>query len=118
MKIRFFIALFIAVGSFSLTLRGSDDARIILRGDANNDSTVNDSDAIYISNWLFQSGPEPPCMNQADADNDGEVDNSDIVYLMNWLHQGGPAPPSPGPYATECSDDDSPYPGCDVDLCE
>jgi hypothetical protein len=95
-----------------------DDPRIILRrGDANNDQTVNLTDPTYINNYLYQGGPAPPCMNQADANNDGRVDLSDSIFLLNWLYQGGPPPPYPGPYNTQCTLDDEPYPGCNVDPC-
>jgi len=94
-----------------------DDWTILMRGDANNDDVVDLSDAVYIGSFLFSSGPEPPCLNQADANNDGDVDVSDQVYLLQWFYQGGPAPPSPGPYNTECTDDDEPYPGCEQDPC-
>ncbi len=50
-----------------------DDSTIYFRGDANLDGSVNASDPIYISNWLFNGGPTPGCLNQADANNDGSV---------------------------------------------
>jgi hypothetical protein len=94
------------------------DPRIILRrGDANNDQTVNISDANYITNYLFNGGPEPLCMNQADANNDGRVDVSDPTFLLNYLFKGGDEPPAPGPDNTDCAQDDDPYPGCDIDPC-
>jgi hypothetical protein len=94
-----------------------DDERIIGRGDANSDDSVNLSDVTTITNYLYQGGPAPPCMNQADANNDGQVNISDAVYLLNWLYYGGSAPPSPGPYNTICTADDSPYPGCQTSTC-
>lgn len=93
------------------------DPRILRRGDANNDQTVDISDAICISNWLFNGGAEPGCLNQADANNDGKVDVSDSVYVNEWLFNGGPQPPAPGPYNTECAEEDEPYPGCALDPC-
>ena len=89
-----------------------DEQIIMRRGDANNDGTVDVSDAVYINSYLFQGGPTPPCMNQADANDSGAVDLSDSVFLYQWLYNGGPAPPSPGPYNTQCTIDESPYPGC------
>ena len=95
-----------------------DDWVLFRRGDADNNGTVNVSDPIYISEWLFNGGPEPGCLNQADANNDNAINNTDVIYLINWLFSDGPAPPAPGPFATECSYDDSQYPlGCVVDPC-
>ena len=89
-----------------------DDSRIMGRGDVNNDQVVNMSDAIMLNNFLFNGGPEPPCLNQADANDDGKVNVSDSSYIMNWLFKGGPAPPAPGPYNHICTFDQPPYPGC------
>ncbi len=95
-----------------------DDFILFRRGDSNNDGSVNGADPSHISNWLFNGGPEPGCLNQADANNDDAINLTDVVYLLNFLFSGGPPPPAPGPYATECSYDDSPYPfGCLVDPC-
>jgi hypothetical protein len=94
-----------------------DDERILGRGDANSDGTVDGADGATITSFLYLGGPAPPCMNQADTNNDGQVDGSDAVYLYNWLYMGGPAPPAPGPFNTTCAADDSPYPGCETDPC-
>ena len=94
-----------------------EDERILHRGDANNDGTVNVSDASFINNYLFYGGPPPPCMNQADANNDGQVNVSDSSFILNWLFNGGPAPPAPGPFNTKCAADDTPYPGCQTNPC-
>lgn len=93
------------------------DERIFRRGDANNDSYVNASDASYINAFLFLGGPEPGCLNQADANNDGEVNVSDSVYILDWLYQGGEEPPYPGPDGNECVADDDRHPGCETDPC-
>lgn len=90
---------------------------IFRRGDANLDGIVDSSDPIYLSKYLFESGPEPGCLNQADVNDDGSVNISDVSYLTNFLYQGGAAPPAPGPYATECSIDGEPRPGCEEDPC-
>ena len=93
------------------------DGDIIGRGDANDDGAVNVSDPSAISDWLFNGGNEPPCLNQADANNDGAVDVSDVSFLSTYLFLGGPQPPSPGPNATTCSVDDLPRPGCVSSSC-
>lgn len=94
-----------------------DDDDILRRGDANSDSLVDVSDVSFISDYLFQGGPEPPCMNQADVNGDGAVNVSDCSYLTNYLFQGGPAPPAPGPDNTQCTDT-SPYISCSYLICD
>ena len=69
-----------------------------MRGDANSDNAVNTSDAIFISNFLYQGGPAPSCMYAADANDDGEVTGADATYIVQWYSNGGPPPPSPGPF--------------------
>lgn len=68
------------------------------RGDANNDGVVNGADAPFITNWLFSSGPAPPCLEAADANDDTSLNVADASYIMNWFFGGGPAPPAPGPF--------------------
>lgn len=96
------------------TAAGPDFGDLInFRGDANNDQSINTTDIVYISNYLYSGGDEPPCMNQADVNDDGAVNNSDPVYLGNWLFSGGPPPPAPGPYNPYCDPDTTlPNPGC------
>ena len=67
------------------------------RGDANGDSTVNISDPIFLGNYLYSSGPVPPCFNEADANGDGQVDGADVTFLYDFLMSSGSAPPYPGP---------------------
>lgn len=93
------------------------DVLILRRGDANNDARVDSTDAIFVMNYLFSGGPEPPCLNQADANNDGIVDASDSIFLLDWLFNGASEPPYPGPYNTRCAEDDEPNPGCAVSPC-
>ncbi len=70
----------------------------ILRGDANNDTTINTSDPVYISSFLYQGGNAPPCKDAADVNDDGSLDNSDVIYLYQFLFMGGSPPASPYPY--------------------
>jgi hypothetical protein len=88
---------------------------ILLRGDANNDSQVNSSDPVYISNYLFNGGSSPPCLDAADANDDGAVDITDVSYLNSYLYMGGPAPRSPFPYCG--SDPTSDSLGCNSSAC-
>ena len=90
---------------------------IFRRGDANMDGRVDMTDAVFVTQYLFLGGCEPPCMNQADANNDGVVDVSDSIHLLSWLFTDGAEPPFPGPQGEVCTLDDEPYPGCRVNPC-
>jgi hypothetical protein len=62
-------------------------------GDANNDSTVNVSDAVFIINYVFVGGDPPrPILACGDANNDGTVNVSDAVSIINYVFVGGDAP--------------------------
>ncbi len=83
-----------------------------VRGDANADGAVNLTDAVYILNFLFTSGPEPGCQDAADVNDDGALNVTDGVYLLNWLFQGGPAPVG---HTGSCGVDETPSDlTCDV----
>jgi len=63
------------------------------RGDANNDGTVNNSDAVYIIDYIFKGGPEPkPDRRTADANCDADINIGDANYIINYIFKGGPAP--------------------------
>jgi len=70
-------------------------------GDANEDGSVNVSDAVYVINYVFITGsPEPkPVKACGDANSDASVNVSDAVYIINYVFiVGSPAPSdcSPG----------------------
>lgn len=69
---------------------------IFLRGDANSDLQVDITDPIFLLNYLFLGGGEPPCEDAGDADDSGVLDITDAVYVLNHLFQGGPELPFPG----------------------
>ncbi len=64
-------------------------------GDTNDDGTVNILDITYLINYLYKSGPLPPCYYQGDANGDLVINILDITYLIRYLYQGGPAPICP-----------------------
>jgi hypothetical protein len=66
-------------------------------GDANNDGSIDISDAVYITNYAFVGGEPPKPIHQVgDANCDGEVNVSDAVYVINYsVGVGNP------PYACE-----------------
>lgn len=73
------------------------EPKLFLRGDANDDSTINIADSVFLLNWLFSGGEEPPCVHAADVQDRGKVDISDPIFLLNYLFQGGESPAQPHP---------------------
>ena len=80
-------------------------APTFLRGDANDDGSVNVADVVFILNWLFVAGVDPACMDAADVNDDGTIQISDATYLLAFVFSPGPAPPppfgTPGPDPTD-----------------
>ncbi len=72
--------------------------RGFIRGDANDDSKVDISDAVTILGQLF-GGWDMICGDASDANDDGDVDLTDALYLALHLFRGGPPPPHPYPEA-------------------
>jgi subtilisin family serine protease len=64
-----------------------------MRGDANNDGTIDIGDAVFLIEYIFKSGPGPATEYQGDANGDGTIDISDAVYLINYIFKNGPPPP-------------------------
>ncbi|HLU47932.1 MAG TPA: hypothetical protein VK116_07600, partial [Planctomycetota bacterium] len=78
----------------SLSLR---DAPTFVRGDANDDGTLDISDALSLLIYLFQEREAAiPCLDAADADDSGELDLTDAVRILRYLFTGGQGPPPPG----------------------
>ena len=63
-----------------------------MRSDANYNMVLNVQDLTYLVNYLFKSGPEPPCFEEGDANGDGTINVQDLTYLVNYLFKAGPAP--------------------------
>jgi hypothetical protein len=61
-------------------------------GDANADSTVDISDAVYLISYIFAGGPAPDPQESGDVNCDSTVDISDAVYLISYIFTGGSAP--------------------------
>jgi len=53
------------------------------------------SDLVYLVDFMFSGGPEPPCSDEGDVDGSGvaPIDISDLVYLVDYMFNSGPAPP-------------------------
>lgn len=61
-------------------------------GDADANSLVTISDAVYLINYIFSGGPAPSPLLSGDVDCNGLVTISDVVYLINYIFAGGAAP--------------------------
>ena len=59
-----------------------------LRGDSNDDGSVDVSDAVAVLGYLFQGGNAPYCADAADANDDGSVDIGDPIVILRSLFQG------------------------------
>ena len=81
-----------------------------VRGDANDDTQVNLTDAVFILSHLFMGEATPACLAAADSTGDRTLDLSDSVFLLNYLFNGGDAPPAPFPDCgtTRTNEDDLP----------
>lgn len=74
----------------------SDDP-VFLRGDANGDTTVSIIDGLFVLEYLFLLGDEPPCLDAADANDTETVSILDTLTLMEYLFLSSTEPPAPGP---------------------
>ncbi len=75
-----------------------------IRGDANQDGTIDITDPIFSLTYLFSSGPAD-CLQALDANDDNGVDLGDAIYILTYLFGSGPAPTSPNP---DCGQDSTP----------
>lgn len=92
-----------------------DLAPTILRGDCNADGQVDMTDAIFLLNYNFLSGPQPLCLAACDANGDGRVTGmvTDAIYLLNFKFLGGRKPPAPFPECGPGTEKDVEL-GCDA----
>jgi hypothetical protein len=71
-----------------------DQVLTTLAGDVNQDGSIDITDAVYLLNYIFNSGPAPEDMHSADVNGDGFVCISDVVYLLAYVFGTGPTPVS------------------------
>ena len=49
------------------------------------------ADIVYLVNYMFKGGSEPPCWDTVDLNNNGAgPDIADLVYLVNYMFMEGP----------------------------
>lgn len=57
------------------------------------DDALDISDQVYLVDFMFNSGPAPPCFDEANVDGfNSTIDISDLVYLVDYMYTSGPAP--------------------------
>ena len=75
--------------NFTLTVASAG----LVPGDIDNDfEPVNVSDLVFLVDYMFSQGPEPPILDQADMDANCQIDIADLVYLVDYMFDGGPTP--------------------------
>jgi parallel beta-helix repeat protein len=68
------------------------DFRTFMPGDANSDTRIDISDAVYLIGYIFMGEPEPSPQEMGDANCDQTLDISDVVYLVTYIFAGGQEP--------------------------
>ena len=61
-------------------------------GDADGDGLANVTDAVYLLDYIFNSGPAPDPLLAGDCDCNELVNISDAVYLIAYIFGSGPEP--------------------------
>lgn len=92
--------------------QGASGATLYVRGDVNQDGTVDISDVVNLLALLFIPGSTPTgdCPESQDVNSDGGVDVSDAVFQLATLFIPGSPPPAP-PFP-DCAGLPAPL-GCD-----
>jgi len=75
-------------------------------GDVNADCHVNHGDILYLRDFMFAGGPEPPYPDNADANGDCELSLGDLSHLIMYVFMDG-EPPLPGCSAPGPQEDDA-----------
>ena len=65
------------------------------RGDADDNSVLELTDAIRILNFLFLGGEAPSCFDAADADDNGTIELTDAIRILGFLFLGQASPADP-----------------------
>lgn len=85
----------LAILFLMLTPTGLPGQGIFIRGDVNDDATVNIADPIALLDNLFLGGPAPPCADAADGNDDETLNITDPIAILDFLFVTGIALPPP-----------------------
>lgn len=50
------------------------------------------ADLVFLVDYMFNAGSQPPCLEEADMNGDSALDIADLVYLVDYMFSGGPDP--------------------------
>lgn len=72
-----------------------------IRGNVDDIGGMDISDLVYLVDYMFNGGPEPPCWEEANIDGSGDgppdgpedIDISDLVWLLDYMFSEPPGPP-------------------------
>lgn len=78
-----------------------------IRGDANQDLSIDISDPIMVLEFLFGTGGALTCLDAADANDDGDINIADAVGILQFLFNNAGPLPAPYPAAGEDPTSDS-----------
>ena len=60
-------------------------------------NTIDIGDLVFMVNYMFRDGPEPPCIDELNVTGGSDgIDIGELIYLVNFMFHGGP-PPVPCP---------------------
>ncbi len=90
-----------ATNDVEVVVTARELTRNFTRGDCNGDGDAIHGllDAMYLLQFNFVGGPEPPCLAACDADADGSVLGrvTDALFLLSYAFLAGQPPPPPFP---------------------
>jgi hypothetical protein len=89
------------LGALELPGACRSDLRLFVRGDCDQNRSLDLSDGVGTFAFLFLGGSSPSCLDACDSNDDGQVNLTDGIYTLGFLFLGGPAPPAPFPAAGE-----------------
>jgi len=64
-------------------------------GDVDHSGDITVTDFTYLTAYLLEGGPPPPCLDEAEWDDRQLVTVNDLVILVDWLFSGDFPPPCP-----------------------
>lgn len=74
------------------TALGKYPVCFLRQGDPNGDDLINITDAVYLIQYIFNSGPAPVLLTAGDVNDDSLVNITDAVYLVQYIFNSGPEP--------------------------
>lgn len=84
-------------GVLNVTWNCTAPVDVFLRGNCNNDGSINIADAVFTLSFLFPAGgtpaPVPACFDACDGNDDGQINIADAVFALSVLFpQAGQSP--------------------------